>query len=79
MPSDRYLDAAREIVLEVLAGQPADVFLFGSWARGDPRRTSDIDIAVLPRGRLPPGLLSRVREALEESTIPYPVDVVDLA
>lgn len=77
-PSPRYLDEARAIVERELSGVAADVYLFGSWARGDPRRISDIDIAVLPRGPAPAAILSRLREAFEESSIPYPVDVVDL-
>jgi hypothetical protein len=36
-------------------------------------------VAVLPRRPLPTGLLSRIREALEESHVPYRVDVVDLS
>lgn len=77
-PSERYLTLARELVLRHFAGHPVDVFLFGSWARGAARRTSDIDIAVLPKGPIPPVVFSELREALEEAPIPYPVDIVDL-
>jgi predicted nucleotidyltransferase len=62
-----------------LAGRRVDVYLFGSWARGTAGPTSDVDLAVDPREPLPPGVLARLREALEESTIPLRVDVVDLA
>lgn len=78
-PSARYLDEARELVLRALEGFPADVYLYGSWARGDARRTSDIDVAVLPKSPIPPSVLAKLRESLEESHIPYPVEVVDLA
>jgi len=44
MPDD--LKEARRIVLDKLRGVPARVFLFGSRARGDTRRASDIDIAI---------------------------------
>ncbi|MGH8009329.1 MAG: type VII toxin-antitoxin system MntA family adenylyltransferase antitoxin [Candidatus Binatia bacterium] len=54
------------------------VYLFGSWARGEATPCSDIDLAVESRTTLPPGLLARLRERLEESHIPYRVDVVDL-
>lgn len=77
-PDLAYADEVRSIVERELRGHRVDVYLFGSWARGAPRRTSDIDVAVLPRGELPPMALSRLREALEESSVPYPVDVVDL-
>lgn len=64
---------------ELRLGNLAHVYLFGSWARGDPRRISDIDIAIGAEGPLPVALLSEIREALAESPLPYPVEVVDLA
>jgi predicted nucleotidyltransferase len=42
-------------------------------------RTSDIDVAVLPLEPFPSGLLSEIREALEESRVLYPVELVDLS
>lgn len=35
-------------------------------------------MAILPLELLPPGLLAEIREAFEESHIPFEVDVVDL-
>ena len=35
-------------------------------------------MAVLPLEPLPPGTLSQIREALEESGVPFTVDLVDL-
>ncbi len=46
------------------AGRRARVFLFGSWARGDARRYSDIDVAILPAEPLPAGFLLDLQEAL---------------
>ena len=54
-------------------------YLFGSWATGRRHSASDIDVAIEATEPLAPGLLAGLREALEESTIPYRVDVVDLA
>ena len=73
------LDEARAIVLEGLRGTDCRVFLFGSRARGDVHDASDVDVAVLPRQVLPVGTLSRIREALEDSTLPFTVDLVDLS
>jgi predicted nucleotidyltransferase len=47
-------------------------------ARGTPRQHSDIDIAILPRDELPSGFLGELDADIEESTIPYDVDLVDL-
>lgn len=85
-PADRaasrgheYLERVKRIVLDNLAGYGARVFLFGSWVRGGAVPASDIDVGILPETALPPGLLSRLRDALEESDVPYPVDLVDLS
>ena len=73
------LAKARRIVGKLLGSQRARLFLFGSRARGKARRASDIDVAVLPEAPLRPGTLALVREALEESDIPYRVEVIDLS
>lgn len=75
----RSLEEVRAIVLNGLRDVEARVFLFGSHAKGKARRASDIDVAILAPRDLPPGLLSEIREALEESAVPYQVDLVDLA
>jgi uncharacterized protein len=76
--ADRYVEQVRELVLRMLAPYDASVWLFGSRARGDATRASDVDVAVEAHEPLPPALLSDLQEALEESSIPYFVDVVDL-
>jgi len=67
------------MVLDALGDHDAEVWLFGSCARGDVRNASDIDIGVLPRNKLPSGFFARLSDDIEESTIPYHVDVVDLS
>lgn len=66
------------MVLAALAGHDAAVWLFGSMATGEVRRASDIDIAILPRDRLPERFFAMLADEIEESTIPYDVDLVDL-
>lgn len=72
------LDEVRRIVREVVGDRTVTLYLFGSWARGDATRLSDIDVAIETHPRLPPGTLARLRERLEESHVPYRVEVVDL-
>jgi predicted nucleotidyltransferase len=50
------------------------VFLFGSRARGDYRPFSDLDILI--QGSPNPSLLSSIAEKLEESNLPFRVDLV---
>lgn len=72
------LEEVRRIVMDAVGGGKATVYLFGSWARGEATSLSDIDVAIEPHIALPQGTLARLRERLEESHIPYRVDVVDL-
>jgi len=68
----------KRIVLELLTPYAVSVYLFGSRANDTMTRSSDIDIAVLSKKPLPAGLLSKIREKLEDSQILYNVDLVDL-
>jgi len=75
---EKYLDRIRTLVVEGLAGTTAEIYLFGSHARGDATRLSDVDVAIDAAEPLPTGCLARLREQLEESTIPLTVELVDL-
>jgi predicted nucleotidyltransferase len=75
---DHYLERIKKLVLDALESYPVTVYLFGSFSRGDTHALSDIDIAVEPLGPLPSGVLPRLREALEESTIPRTIEIIDL-
>jgi len=72
------LAEARSIVREIFGQQKITVYLFGSWVCGKASSCSDIDLAVESPAPLPRGALARLRERLEESHIPYRVEVVDL-
>ncbi len=72
------LAVVRAVVSAKLAAHRVRVLLFGSWARGEAREGSDIDVAVLPVAPLPVGLLAELREELEEASVVARVDVVDL-
>ena len=78
MPTD-YLKIARDIVLKHIDKTQYDVFLFGSRACGNFHSRSDIDIGIL--GKQPLNMMVRlnIEEALEQSIVPFKVDVVDFA
>lgn len=76
-PADPDLELAGRVIRSHLAGQDVRVRLFGSRARGDSRTWSDIDIAVQANSAMAAGMLSALREALEESSCLLNVDVVD--
>jgi predicted nucleotidyltransferase len=72
------IEELRRMVLAALGGHDAAVWLFGSCARGEPQQHSDIDIAILPRDELPLVFFAELEADIEESMIPYDVDLVDL-
>ncbi|KKL81477.1 hypothetical protein LCGC14_1994340 [marine sediment metagenome] len=79
MVKDIYLEQIQEIILKRLKGYKFQLFLFGSEASKTSGKTSDIDVAIMPITPLPRSLLSEIREELEESHIPYSVDLADLS
>lgn len=74
----RYLERVKEIVFQFIPNDQAHVYLYGSWARGEERPSSDIDVGIHPLQTLSPSLFSELSEALEESEVPYRVEVVNL-
>ena len=74
-----YIDRIRQMICQYCANLPVAVYFFGSRAKGTERSTSDVDVAFLPKGQLPHHWLSLLRFQLEESTIPYKVDLIDLS
>jgi predicted nucleotidyltransferase len=74
------LESLRTLVVDAVAPWGARVWLFGSRARGDARPGSDVDIAIEPRSRkVPPQVLAELVQQIEESVLPWNVDLVDLA
>jgi type I restriction enzyme S subunit len=70
----------RKIVLDLLAKdlpRGAKVWVFGSRATGRARRYSDLDLAIDAGRRLTLDETAILREAFEESDLPYRVDIVD--
>lgn len=73
----RFITRLADILARVVGDESATVYVFGSRVRNTARATSDIDLAVWAAGGAA-RIVSRLREALQESTIPYTADVVDL-
>lgn len=76
--NEKYLKKIRQTVLDFMKDEPAKIYLFGSWSRGEQRKNSDVDIAIEYSTQSNRQKISAMRELLEESSIPYRVDVVDL-
>jgi uncharacterized protein len=74
---NKYIEQLKQIILEALAGEDVRIFLFGSRAHGTHRSGSDVDIGMIPAKTMDPAGIAFLRERIEESNIPYKVDIVD--
>ena len=70
-----HLDEVRTILREHVPG--CEVRAFGSRVRGAAKGYSDLDLAVVASGSLADDTLRRLREAFEQSDLPFRVDVLD--
>ncbi|MCM0606891.1 MAG: nucleotidyltransferase domain-containing protein [Xanthomonadaceae bacterium] len=52
------------------------VWIFGSRARGDEKKFSDLDVLYESKTLLPLSVLSKIKEDIEESKITIKVDIV---
>lgn len=77
LPETKYINLAKEIILKYVPKDKYAVFLFGSRANGKNNRVSDIDIGFLGEKELPVMIKSAIEDELEESIIPYTVDLID--
>ena len=76
-PKLKTVEDLRDFIKEFFKGKPVKVYLFGSRARGSNSPYSDVDIAVDSEVDIRRDLLI-LRELLEESSLPYKVDLIDL-
>ena len=74
---NKYLELAKEIALKNLSNINVEVFLFGSRATSSELDKSDIDIGILGDKKVSSIIVSKLYEELEESIVPYHVDIVD--
>ncbi len=76
---DYYLEELRRIVARYVDIDEWHPVIFGSRANGTAHKFSDIDIGFIGTKPLPFSVRSRLWNALDDSNIPYMVDIVDLS
>lgn len=69
----------KKIIFRFLDLKEYQVFIFGSWATGKAKKFSDYDVGIWGKKPLPSVTKVLIEEALEESDLPYKVDVVDFS
>jgi hypothetical protein len=73
------LEILRKLLDDVIKEKGITVYLFGSRAKGSATAVSDIDIGIVAPNRDISKLLAFLREKIENSNIPYKIDIVDLS
>ncbi len=85
MNTDQLYQLSEFLIKEILKNnlsKGTKVFLFGSRAMGHYSRSSDIDIGIMPSSNNEESLerkLTQIKEAIDESVIPYKVDIIDFS
>lgn len=79
MLDPRTLEEIRAIVHRYLPDSSYRAFIFGSRATGTSLPFSDIDVGITGKKELGGVQMADLQEALEESDLPYRVDVVDFS
>lgn len=69
------LTIIKQILTQYVPGTEARVF--GSRVQGRAKKFSDIDIALVGEEKLPPLTMALLRQAFEESDLPFRVDILD--
>jgi len=80
MPStynEKYLNILKEIILSIVDTEKVMVFLFGSRVSSHHDASADVDIGLFSDDNIPVALYHRIRNAIEESIIPWEVDIID--
>ncbi len=73
------LQQVKSLILHQLGDENVKIILFGSAARGDYHRYSDIDIAILPKNSFDKKKIILLKEQFEDLNIPYSVELIDLS
>ena len=68
----RVAESVREMM-----GPTTRVLWFGSWVRGTAASRSDIDLAIVADRRVPPAVMARLRERVEDLPTLRKIDLVD--
>ena len=68
---------AHKIILSTIPLDEYVIFVFGSRAGKNFKDYSDLDVGVWGEHPIPLSIFYQVKELLEESTIPYKVDIID--
>jgi len=72
---EKDLNTVKEILKEYVPG--FEVRVFGSRVEGRAKLYSDLDLAIVGKDRIAKSVLIQLKDAFQESDLPFRVDVVD--
>ena len=72
-----YIDIVKQIVLKHVPKNEFAVFLFGSRAASNSNSLSDIDVGIMGTEPLPTLIMADLGSDLEESIVPFKIDLID--
>ncbi|MBN4077465.1 nucleotidyltransferase domain-containing protein [Sulfobacillus acidophilus] len=78
LKNNQYVEQVKNLVLNHFKNYKVKIYFFGSRARNSASMASDVDVAILPLETIERFVFSEIREKLEESNVPYEVDIVNL-
>ncbi|MFH1717385.1 MAG: nucleotidyltransferase domain-containing protein [Planctomycetota bacterium] len=73
--AEHHLETIKHILAEYVGD--CEVRAFGSRGNGTAKKHSDLDLAIVGEGKLERRVKMLLREAFEESDLPFRVDVID--
>jgi len=75
---NKYLTELKELLQNLAKNRNIGIYLYGSRARGDNFESSDVDIGILPNDEIDAVEIAFWREIIENSNIPYHIELVNL-
>ena len=78
-PEEEIEEEIKDIVFHFLSPQEYQLFIFGSRATGKAQKYSDYDVGIFGKNQVSWSKIVLIEEALEESDLPYKVDIVDFS
>jgi len=76
--SNKYLNKLKTLISEYYRKEEATIILFGSRARREYSEHSDVDVGILTSGKPDNAKITLLKEAIEDSNIPYKVDIISI-
>lgn len=75
--TNKYLLELKDLILSELKNEKVKVFIFGSRARRDNYIASDVDIGYIPSNNFDTKKIALLKEKIDNSNIPYKVEIVN--